>query len=264
MNTTPQPTLKYDNPPINEIVCGIRFNPIEPLQSGHLGIFWQKIRHDFPKTEDQNLIAPISQDDIGKIDKPPLPRVWFIHRNDNELVQVQRNRFHYNWREREEGDAYPGYEIVINNFIIYLTLFQEFLIEENLGTLTIKDYELTYIDIIPQGQGWENLGDLEKVFPNLLTLTRQGILSANVRVINWQTILELPNGLGQLSIAIRSGQRKTNNQQLLHIETKALGKGQSESIHAWFDVAHTSITELFSNLVSFEIQKKFWGKESIR
>lgn len=261
MNTTPQPILKYDNPPINEIVCGIRFNPIEQLQSGHLGILWQKIRHDFPKTEDQNPIAPISQDDIGKIDKLPLPRVWFIHRNENELVQVQRNRFHYNWRERDEGDEYPGFDKVVNNFIRYLTLFQEFLIEENLGKLVTKEYELTYIDLIPQGQGWENLGDLGKVFPNLLSLTGQGILSANVRVINWQTVLGLQNGLGQLSLAIRSGQRRTNNQQLLHIETKALGKEQSASIDVWFDVAHTSITELFSNLVSNEIQKDFWGRE---
>ena len=261
MNTTTQPTIKYENPPINEIVCGIRFNPIEQLQSGHFGILWQKFRHDFPKTEDHDLIAPISQEDFENFDKLPLRRVWFIHRNENELVQVQRNRFLYNWREREEGDEYPGYEKVINNFVRYLSLFQEFLVEENLGNIATKEYELTYIDLIPQGQGWENLGNLEKVFPNLLSLTGQGIPSTNVRVINWQTILDLPNGLGQLSIAMRSGQRKTNNQPLLHIQTRALGKGQSESMQAWFDAAHTTITELFLNLVSSEIQKKFWGRK---
>ena len=262
MNTTPQPTIKYENPPINEIVCGVRFDPIKLLQSGHFGILWQKFRPDFPKTEDHDLINPISREDLGDMNKLPLPRVWFIHRNENELVQVQRNRFLYNWREREEGDEYPGYEKVINNFVRYLSLFQEFLGEENLENLVTKEYELTYIDLIPQGQGWENLNDLEEVFPNLLSLTRQGILSTNVRVINWQTILDLPNGLGQLSIAIRSGQRKTNNQPLLHIETKALGKGQSETMQAWFDAAHTNITELFLNLVSNEIQNKFWGRES--
>jgi uncharacterized protein (TIGR04255 family) len=261
MNTTTQPTIKFENPPINEIVCGIRFNPIEQLQSGHFGILWQKFRHDFPKTEDHDLIAPISQEDFENFDKLPLRRVWFIHRNENELVQVQRNRFLYNWRERKEGNEYPGYEKVINNFVRYLSLFQEFLVEENLGNIATKEYELTYIDLIPQGQGWENLGNLEKVFPNLLSLTGQGIPSTNVRVINWQTILDLPNGLGQLSIAIRSGQRKTNNQPLLLIQTRALSKGQSESMQAWFDAAHTTITELFLNLVSSEIQKKFWGRK---
>ncbi len=260
MNAT-QPTIKYENPPIDEIVCGIRFDSIKELRSGHFGILWQKFRHDFPKTEDHDLIAPISQEDFENFDKLPLRRVWFIHRNENELVQVQRNRFLYNWREREEGDEYPGYEKVINNFVRYLSLFQEFLVEENLGNIATKEYELTYIDLIPQGQGWENLGNLEKVFPNLLSLTGQGIPSTNVRVINWQTILDLPNGLGQLNIAIRSGQRKTNNQPLLHIQTRALSKGQSESMPAWFDAAHTTITELFLNLVSSEIQKKFWGRK---
>ena len=260
MNTT-QPTIRYENPPIDEIVCGIRFDSIKELRSGHFGILWQKFRPDFPKIEDQNLVNPVPVEDFENPNKFPLPRVWFIHRDENEIIQVQRNCFLHNWRKRRADDEYPGYEKVVENFEKYLSRFQEFLAEESLGHLVPKQYELTYIDLIPQGQGWENLGNLEKVFPNLLSLTGQGIPSTNVRVINWQTILDLPNGLGQLNIAIRSGQRKTNNQPLLHIQTRALSKGQSESMPAWFDAAHTTITELFLNLVSSEIQKKFWGRK---
>ena len=262
MQTTTQSAITYQNPPIDEIVCGIRFDPIEQLQSGHFGILWQKFRHDFPMTEDQNLVGPVSEEDLGSPDKFPLPRVWFVHRNENELIQVQRNRFLHNWRKRQPEDEYPGYEKVVENFEKYLSHFQEFLLEENLGDLVTKEYELTYIDLIPKGQGWENPSDLEKIFPNLLPLTRQGIPSNAVRSINWQTILELPNNLGQLGVSIRSAHRISDNQMLLHMEFRALSNQPHQSMRVWFENVHNEITKIFSNLVSEEIQKKFWGRKS--
>ena len=260
MEITTQSPIIYKNPPIDEIVCGIRFNPIKQLQSGHLGILWQKFRSDFPKTEDQNLVGPVSEEDLGSPNKFPLPRVWFIHENENELIQVQRNRFLHNWRKRRPEDEYPGYKKVAENFERHLSRFQEFLVEENLGNLEAKEYELTYIDLIPQGQGWEKLGDLEKVFPNLLPLTRQGILSTDVRAVNWQTILGLPNDTGQLGIAIRNANLISNSQQIIHIEFRALSNRPYQPRRAWFEAVHNTITKLFSNLVSDEIQEKFWGR----
>ena len=262
MKTTTQSAIIYENPPIDEIVCGIRFDPIKQLQSGHFGILWQKFRHDFPMTEDQIIVGPVSQEDFGNPDKFPLPRVWFTHKEENELIQVQRNRFLHNWRKRRPNDEYPGYEKVVENFEKYLLHFQEFLLEENLENLVAKEYELTYIDLIPKWQGWENSGDLAKVFPNLLSVTRQSILLNDVKGINWQTILGLPNDLGQLAIAIRNAQRVSDNQQLLQIEFKALSKRSYQPMRVWFETAHNTITKLFFNLVSAEIQEKFWGRKS--
>ena len=100
MNTTEQRTQKYENPPINEIVCGVLFDEIQRLQTGHFGMLWQKFRSDFVATGDHNLIDPIPDEELSKRGAFPLPRVWFVHRNDNEVIQVQRNRFYYNWRKR--------------------------------------------------------------------------------------------------------------------------------------------------------------------
>lgn len=262
MKTTIQSTTIYENPPIDEIVCGIRFDPIKQLQAGHFGILWQKFRHDFPITEDQNLVGPVSQEELGSSDKFPLPRVWFIHENENELIQVQRNRFLHNWRKRRPEDKYPGYEKVVENFEKYLSCFQEFLAEENLGHLVAREYELTYIDIIPKGHGWENPGDVAKVFPNLLSLTRQSVLLNGVQGIYCQTIFGLPNNLGQLMVSIRNAQRISDDQQIIYIEFKALSSGPDKPIRRWFNTAHNTIGKFLSNLVSNEIQEKFWGRKS--
>ena len=262
MKTTAQSTVKYQNPPINEIVCGIRFDSINHLQSGHLGILWQKFRSDFPRTEDHNLVGPVSEEDLGTPDKMPLPRVWFIHENENKLIQVQRNCFLHNWRKRRPDDEYPGYETVIEDFERYLSRFEEFLLEEDLGNLVAREYELTYIDLIPRGQGWENPNDLAKVFPNLLSLTRQSVLLNGVQGINWQTIFGLPKGLGQLIVSIRNAQRVPDNQQIIYIESKALSSGSYKPIRGWFNTAHNTIAQFFSNLVSNEIQETFWRRKS--
>ena len=262
MKTTTQSPIIYENPPIDEIVCGIRFDPIKRLQSGHFGILWQRFRSDFPRTEDQNLVGPVSEEDLGSPDKPPLPRVWFIHKNENELIQVQRNRFLHNWRKRRPDDEYPGYEKVVENFERYLSCFEEFLAEENLGNLVLREYELTYIDLIPKEHGWENPSDLAKVFPNLLSLTRQSVLLNDVQGINWQTIFGLPNNLGQLIVSIRNAQRIPDNQQIIYIESKAVSSGSYKPIRGWFNTAHNTIGKFFSNLVSKEIQEKFWGRKS--
>ncbi len=262
MRTATQSPIIYENPPIDEIVCGTLFDSIKKLKSGHFGILWQKFRPDFPKIEDQNLVNPVPREDFENPDRLPLPRVWFIHRDDNELIQVQRNRFLHNWRKRQPNDRYPGYEKVVENFERYLARFQEFLVEEDLGHLVPKQYELTYIDLIPKGHGWENPGDLKKVFPNLLSLTEENIVLSGVKSINWQIILDLPNSLGEVGISIRNAQRISNKQEFIHVEFKAMSNHPYQPMRAWFEDAHNTITALFFNLVSDEIQEKFWGRKS--
>ena len=262
MNKITESTIKYENPPIDEIVCGISFDPIKELRSGHFGILWQKFRPDFPKIEDQIPVDPISREELENLNTLPLPRIWFLHRDENEIIQIQRNRFFHNWRKRRINDEYPGYEKVVEKFERYLSRFQEFLVEESLGTLVPQQYELTYIDLIPKGQGWENPGDLEKLFPNLLSLTRQGSLLNDVQGINWQILLDLPDDLGQLGVSIRNAQRVSNEQEFIHMEFKAMSNRAYQPMLAWFENAHNTINNFFSNLVSDEIQEKFWGRTS--
>ena len=164
--------------------------------------------------------------------------------------------------KKRVDDEYPGYGIVVKNFESYLSHFQEFLVEESLGHLAPQQYELTYINLIPKEQGWESPGDLEKIFPNLLSLTKQSTFLSDVRSINWQIILDLPNGLGEVVISIRNAQRISNKQEVIHVQFMAVSNQAYQPMRGWFDDVHNTINNLFSNLVSDEIQEKFWGRIS--
>ena len=49
-----------------------------------------------------------AQPEVELLENPPLPRVWFLEPNGNKLIQVQRERFHHNWRKINPGDEYPA------------------------------------------------------------------------------------------------------------------------------------------------------------
>ena len=168
MNSLSQPLSEFDSPPINEVVCGILFNPIEGFCASHFGALWNQFKSEFPKCEAQSPIVPIPEDELKDLNTFPLPRVWFVEESGNRLIQVQRNRFLHNWRKRQSDDPYPGYDSVIADFEKYLARFKGFLTEERLESLDLRRYEMTYIDHIPKGEGWETLSDIGDVFTNFV------------------------------------------------------------------------------------------------
>ncbi|GAG78987.1 unnamed protein product, partial [marine sediment metagenome] len=38
----------YKNPPVNEVVCGLRFDTPDKLRIPHIGFLWDKFRADYP------------------------------------------------------------------------------------------------------------------------------------------------------------------------------------------------------------------------
>ena len=261
MNTKEQRTIKYENPPIHEIVCGVHFDSIKGLQTGHFGILWRKFRSDFSRVEDHNLIDPIPKEDFNR-GAFPLPRVWFVHRDENEVIQAQRNCFYHNWRKTQYDDKYPGYEIVIKNFEKYLSSFQEFLSEEQLGNFVPNQYELTYIDLILENAGWETLNNLEHIFPSFIMLKDRNELLADIRGINWSMTFGLPNNSGQLQLSIRNDRQGRDGRHLLRLEFTASSNEPYNPMRNWFDSAHEVITDVFTNMMSDEVQYQLWGRKS--
>ena len=41
----------YKRPPVNEVVCGMRFQPPENLRIPHIGLLWNKFRANYPKLQ---------------------------------------------------------------------------------------------------------------------------------------------------------------------------------------------------------------------
>jgi uncharacterized protein (TIGR04255 family) len=142
----------------------------------HFGLFWRKVNDRFPHTEERPALTPMIErfpDAItsgGRVrfeamEVPQLPRLWLLNEAGTEMIQIQNDRFIKNWRKQSETDPYPHYEPVIKRaFERDFRDFQLFLAEEELGAVKVNQCEVTYVNHIVSGEGWQNFAEVDRLF----------------------------------------------------------------------------------------------------
>jgi len=261
---------EYENPPVVEVVCGILFTPIEQLLAPHLGLLWEKFKVGYPKCQEVPPLMPVierfeqlSEPEMKISDTPPLPRIWFLDADDNRIIQVQRDRFLHNWKRMCPEDEYPRYRIVIETFRRYLALFQSFLAEADLGGIQPLQYEMTYVNIIPQGEAWDDTSELGRVFPDFIWRVNDKRFLAKPDAFVWRTRFVLPDRKGRLHTKIEMGRRVKDEHPLLRFELTARGIGTDRSLDGmwgWFDTAREWIVRGFTDLTGSEAQENIWRR----
>jgi len=260
--TSGDPLPSYKNPPVDEVVCGFRFEPLRDLKVPHIGLLWEKFRSEYPTTQHA---VPIAIDNSLAIDEAtgiPLPRIWFISKADNELIQFQSDRFYYNWRHR--GDDYPRYPSIVKKFEKAKSCLDAFTKELQLATIKPVECELTYINHIPAGQGWESIDDLPKVIGDFTWQKEKHHFLPNPANVAWQVRFELPEGKGWLNVKLNQAMRKVDSVPSLILELTAKGLGEEKTekaMYNWFDLAHEWIVRGFTDLTERELQQTFWKRE---
>jgi uncharacterized protein (TIGR04255 family) len=270
---TSQKLPKYDEPPVIEVVCGILFTSLEELLAPHFGLLWEQFKPGYAKCQEVPPLTPV----IERLDespqevtlqystKPPLPRIWFLHA-DGSIIQVQRDRFLYNWRRIRLEDEYPHYPEVVEKFESHLSTFQSFLKDNELGMVEPLQYEMTYVNHIPQGAEWEALRDIGKVFPDfswgkLSPSGNEPRFLPDPEGINWRTSFFLADDMGRLHVHIQKGQLRQEGRPVLKLELTARGIGSDKRLDAmqdWFAFAHESIVLGFADLTDYQVQKNIW------
>jgi uncharacterized protein (TIGR04255 family) len=252
----------YKNPPVNEVFCGLRFDTPVKLRIPHIGFLWDKFRADYPIIQHAPPIASAKGEFlVDSTILSPLPRLWFINKSDDQLVQFQVDRFYFNWRRRQSD--YPRYDRVIKNFESVLNTIVNFFSEFELGELKPIEYELSYINHIPNGQGWNTIDDLPRIFSDFVWKQTKERFLPNPEKIAWQTEFPLPEKKGHLIVNLKQATRTEDKVALLVLELKARGIGESankEAIREWFDLSREWIVRGFTDLTTPEIQK-IWERE---
>ncbi len=257
----------YKNPPVIEVVAGIAFNRLEDFLVPHFGLVWQKLRKTYPKCQHAPSLdfRPDSFDESSGIPLPlPLPRIWLLNDVQNELIQLQNNRFLFNWRKMDEKELYPRYKYVMQTYKKNFTIFEEFLEEENLGKLNYSSCELTYINHIFEGEGLGSVADIQKVLPDLTWHSTENRFLPEPRYLGWQALFSLPNDNGQLQVKREQGFRKSDHREVLVLEltaSRSIKDNSLAEIWNWFELAHEWIVRGFTDLTEKNVQVSTWGRE---
>ncbi len=266
---TPERRPSFARPPLIEVVCGVLYRQLDAFLIPHFGLLWrEKYRDEYPSFREVDPLIPVIErfgdgaaEERSLIDFSPLPRLWFVEGRENSILQVQRDRFHHNWRKVRPADESPRYTRIIELFFDRLQRFEAFLREHELPAVEPRQYELTYINHIPQGEGWESLAEVGRVFPDFSWRPDVGRAVPSPSGINWNTSFDFPNKTGRLRVTITYATSRADKRPLLTMELTARGfdgDKSPEGMRNWFDRAHESIVSTFVEMTSREIRENVW------
>lgn len=152
----------FRDPPIDEVVVGLSFEPIDGFADVHTGLLWQRLRSEYPRTQGRPRHETPIEDLTAGLTLPVLPafeligpndsvggRSWFISEDDSALLQIQNTQFMRNWRRRD--GEYPRLEDHVAEFWKAYDEFCRLLTEEGMSEPKVRQLELTYFNWISPG-----------------------------------------------------------------------------------------------------------------
>lgn len=140
----------FKNPPVEEVVVGVRFTPIPALNTAQMGRLWaSKWQPEYPLSEEHPPLPPIGPADVSDPEASGRPsglRLWFLNQDRSSLIQVQQDRLIHNWR-KVAGNPYPRYHRTVRRtFETEFGRVRQFLIDEDLGRINAVECEVTYVN----------------------------------------------------------------------------------------------------------------------
>jgi len=251
----------FDEPPVVETVLSVQFGPLIEMRTAHLGLLWEKYRLNFPKTEERPSLSPVFEQfpeaprtrlglELQTYENPPVPRLWFITIQGNEMIQVQPDRFIKNWRKEGEGETYPRYEKNKASFERDFAAFHEFVTENHLGTPRVNQCEVTYVNHILAGRGWDSFGDIDKVFRFWKSPVDR--IPGNTEDLRAYARFVIPDDegtpVGRLHVEIQPAFRPADNKAMYVFHLTA--RGQVGESFEFFDLGRQWIVKSFAALTT--------------
>lgn len=259
----------FQDPPVDEVVLGVQFEPPIGYTSVFVGKIWDLFRDEFPIVNEVPRLEPQFEVFGGN----PTPgfqfsfgagplrgRLWFISTDENHLLQIQEDRFFLNWRKRPNGNdsglPYPRYEQISATYKRTIGLLDRFF-HDNFGVgLTITQAEATYFNVMPIDE-FSSAGTIFS-FLNAGGLNLEGFATNLVELLVDDAGHPTARGYYELQSLIMP-----DGQKLARLGLTVRGKPKGDDIAAglaFIDSARLNIISKFCDLTTPEAQKK-WGRK---
>lgn len=265
----------FANPPLIEQAITVTFKGIEAFTLGDFGLFWRHIVEEFPACESQ----PVLPQSIEKFGTPAssriglrlmeagfLPRCFYKSEDGRELVQVQQNRFTFNWIKVDSAE-YPRSEVLVPRFAELFRKFTHFLAEErSYGIPQIVQCELTNVNIISVDDFGASIADA----PNAFRLQPLSDLSKALEIESYSYanhyLIRSPEGepIGRLHAQLEPVLSIESEEQVYKLELTARGRPDSSDLEGalrFFSLGRDVINCAFMASTTEEIHSR-WGYDN--
>jgi uncharacterized protein (TIGR04255 family) len=162
----------FRKPPIFEQAIAVVFERQKDFSIVDPGLFWREIIGDFPKctagAKLPNAVElfdrPESQAIISVIPAAQLPRTVYLSAHGNELIQLQDDKFVFNWVRETEDAEYPRFERTSERFWKFFELWARFSEGRHGSGPALKQCELTNVNVIPVNDFGRDFEDMYHAF----------------------------------------------------------------------------------------------------
>ncbi len=272
------PRPDFSDPPVVEVALSVQFDSLNKLRVPQLGLLWREFRDRFPVTEEHTpLDAVVERFGAPRVRKggvkiempesPPTPRCWFLNEAGTELIQVQHDRFVHNWRKAGTDAEYPRYERIRRTFEEELRRFDEFIACEQIGEFTPNQCEVTYVNHIVGGKGWQDHGDLG----NVITVFQRSFSDEFLEVPE-DTVLRLRflipdeegRPIGRLHAVLNPGYGSSDDQTLFVLNLTARGAPLGDGVDGvlrFLDLGREWVVRGFASLTTAAMHNE-WGRRN--
>lgn len=262
----------YSNPPCIERVLGVQFDPIPQLTAGLIGKYWSTMDQSvWPISRDADYLQPQIEEFGESI--PNLNalrfhfsqrvniRVQFQSEQNDRLIQIQNDRFHFNWKLVKTDKKYPPYESLRKEFVIQWDSFLKFLDLHKIEPPKLNQWEVTYLNHIPQGTVWDSPQDWG-FFRSLNPLPpEEDLLHLESFGGEWHFVI--PENRGRLHVKW-SHTYSSDKKQLIVLNLTARGAVSSTDtvdLIDGLDLGRQQIVDSFQRLMSPSANQD-WGLEN--
>jgi uncharacterized protein (TIGR04255 family) len=263
-------STQYVDPPVIETVLGVEFDPLEDLRLLHLGLFWAKIRDQYPDYETKPEAAPVvdnygsqppSTSDEIKVQVIAEPRFKFWFKNRQEgLLQVQADRFIKNWRKVNAEVAYPKYPQLREEFAAEWGRYRAFLQEHGLGPVRVRQCEVTYVNQIVAGAGWQSLSDINRLLrlPAMIgaeSLPPPASLAFQISYVDVEKAR-------RVVLDVKHAYRKSDLAEVIQFNITVRGRprpSEDPDILVWMDDARDLANKVFKDVTTDEARRMWAG-----
>lgn len=265
---------KFSNPPLIERAISIAFSRIQAFTLGDYGLFWSELLNEFPASEAMPpLPVEIEQFDgfhvphmaIQLFDPGSIPRAAFRNAASGELLQIQPDRFGFNWIKTGDDHEYPHSEATLKRFFHFFEIFSNFVKNRGLGEISIVQCELTNVNIIPVSDVGESFSDVATVIrlPHVASETSHIRLESQIVGSKHVMLNDEGKPIGRIHALGQPSLRVPSNEEAFRLDICArgapLGSGP-EGAQMFFHEATSAINAVFLASIT-KAGRQFWGEQ---
>jgi uncharacterized protein (TIGR04255 family) len=263
----------FKNPPIYEQAISIGFERLTAFSIVDPGLFWTHLRDEFPIVESGPRLpittewfeGPDAQSTLTLSPAVPLPKTVYKTPDAGELIQLQDDKFVFNWVRASENAQYPRFEQTSARTYSLFARWSDFVAERHGKAPQIRQCELTNVNVVPVKEFGADFDDMNRAFKvDPFAWDVPGLVAETyVRQRVHRMVDESMNSIGRLHSVI-SPVFLESGEKAFHFEITARSApniGTLDEARDFFNRGHDMINGAFLASVT-NYMREVWGEKT--